>query len=71
MTLRERFIAALVARGSVVVNGRSDKVTTLTRPRREGTFYFVGRAGSLRFGRIYSRSLPCNDTFKNLLLNGE
>lgn len=66
MTLHDRFVAALIARGCVVVPSRSGKVTTLTKNGVE--FYFVGRSGSLRLGRVYTYSFPVNDRGKRALL---
>lgn len=65
-TLRDKFAAALVKRGSRQVEGRSQKFLTFTRD--DATFYFVGRAGSLRAGRSSSSSVPCSDKFKAHLL---
>jgi hypothetical protein len=67
-TLQERFIRALQARGSRRVEARTQKYVVLTRPIREGTFYYVGRNGALRMGRIATRTMPCSEQFKAALL---
>ena len=50
ITLRQRLIEALIATGrGTPVESRSRKYVTLKRP--DGSFYFVGPAGALRFGK--------------------
>lgn len=70
-TLQNRLVAALVARGfGTVVAGKSKKYITLKahlKERSEEHFY-VGKAGSLRLGRIYTESYPVPDAFKARLL---
>lgn len=65
-TLRDKFAAALIKRGSRQVEGRSSKFLTFTRD--DATFYFLGAAGSLRAGRTSSTSHRCSDKFKQHLL---
>ena len=70
MTLHDRFVTALIARGSQVV--KRGKYTSLTRNKRTSddkpTFYFVGSAGAVRVGRSATRSIPVSDSFKAALL---
>ena len=65
-TLKEKFSAALVTRGERLVKQtfRYDVYT-----RSAGGFYYVGRSGSLRFGRTVAGSVPCSDEFKSYLIN--
>jgi len=67
-TLRERFAAALIARGSEEVPSKSEKYLTFTRPAKPGTFYFIGVSGALRFGRTSGKSIAASDAFKSKLL---
>ena len=50
ITLQQRLVDAFVATGrGTIVESRSRKYITLTRP--DGTFFYVGKAGALRFGK--------------------
>jgi hypothetical protein len=66
-TLQQRLIEALIAtaRGTLV-ESRSRKYVTLKRP--DGSFYFVGKAGALRFGKTVSASIAAPEDFKRRLL---
>ena len=66
-TLQTRLVEALKAEGAVVVESRSSKYIVL---QTTGRFYFVGKAGALRWNRTKSGtgSLSCSDTFKEALL---
>ena len=65
LTIKDRLVAALTARGFREVEGRTRKYLTFTK---DGcSFYFVGAAGSLRKGRSVTDSHPA-DTFKAELL---
>jgi hypothetical protein len=66
-TLQQRLIEALIAtaRGTLV-ESRSRKYVTLKRP--DGSFYFVGPAGALRFGKTVSASIAAPEDFKRRLL---
>ena len=44
----------------------SRKYVTLKRP--DGDFYFVGKAGALRFGKSVTGSMAAPDDFKKRLL---
>jgi hypothetical protein len=67
ITLQQRLIEALIAtaRGTLV-ESRSRKYVTLKRP--DGSFYFVGKAGALRFGKTVTASIAAPDDFKRRLL---
>jgi hypothetical protein len=66
-TLQQRLVEALIAstRGTLI-ESRSRKYVTLKRP--DGSFYFVGPAGALRFGKTVSASIAVPDDFKRRLL---
>jgi hypothetical protein len=66
-TLQQRLIEALIAtaRGTPV-ESRSRKYVTLKRP--DGSFYFVGPAGALRYGKTVSASIAAPENFKRRLL---
>jgi hypothetical protein len=74
-TIHDRLVAALTARGETLVPGRSTKYTVLTRTKRDTGeslgFYFVGRAGALRFGRTVTESIPVPVSIRKRLLSGE
>ena len=67
LTLQQRLIEALIAtaRGTRV-ESRSRKYITLKRP--DGSFYFVGKAGALRYGKTVSASIAAPEDFKRRLL---
>ena len=67
LTLQQRLIEALIASGrGTPVESRSRKYVTLKRP--DGSFYFVGPAGALRFGKTVTASIAVPDDFKRRLL---
>jgi hypothetical protein len=65
-TMRERFIAALTSVGETRVK-QTFKYDVFTR--KEGGFYYIGRAGALRFGQNITDSIPCSSARKTQLLN--
>jgi hypothetical protein len=67
ITLQQRLIEALIAtaRGRLI-ESRSRKYVTLKRP--DGSFYFVGPAGALRFGKTVTSSVTAPEDFKRRLL---
>jgi hypothetical protein len=66
-TLQQRLVDALVATGrGTMVQNRSRKHVTLKRP--DGSFFYVGKAGALRFGKTVSGSIAAPDDFKRRLL---
>jgi hypothetical protein len=67
ITLQQRLVDALVATGrGTLIESRSRKYITLKRP--DGGFYFVGKAGALRFGKTVSASMAAPEDFKRRLL---
>ena len=67
LTLQQRLVDALVASGrGTPVTSRSRKCITLKRP--DGSFFYVGKAGALRFGKTVSDSIAAPDEFKQRLL---
>ena len=65
-TLQQRLVDALVASGrGTPVESRSRKYMTLKRP--DGTFFFVGKAGALRFGKSVAGSVAAPEDFKKRL----
>lgn len=67
MRLKDKFILALQRQGeNIVENARVVNYTVMTR--REGDYYFVGRAGALRAGRTVRSSVPVSSRRKEQLL---
>ena len=67
LTLQQRLIDALVASGrGTPIESRSRKYVTLKRP--DGSFFYVGPAGALRFGKTVADSMAAPDEFKQRLL---
>lgn len=66
MSIRDRFIAALTARGETRVDYPSDKYVAFTRA--QGGHFFVGKSGALRFGPTISGSMPVSARAKLDLL---
>lgn len=66
-TLQQRLVDALVATGrGTIVPSRSRRYVTLERP--DGSFFYVGKAGALRYGKTASGSIAAPDDFKRRLL---
>ncbi len=64
-TLQERFIAALTAERYERVKETHKYVVF----RRDAEYYYyVGKSGSLRFGRTVTSSIPVRNSFKAVLL---
>ncbi|MFO1152767.1 MAG: hypothetical protein U1E42_03735 [Rhodospirillales bacterium] len=67
ITLQQRLVDALVATGrGTAVMSRSRRYVTLRRP--DGSFFYVGRNGALRFGRSVADSVAVPGSFKARLL---
>ena len=67
LTLQQRLVDALIATGrGTIVPRRSRKYVTLTRP--DGSFFYVGPAGALRYGKTVTDSMAAPDDFKQRLL---
>lgn len=70
-TQHDIYVAALQVEGcQIVTNARTGKYTVLTRPKQAGTYYYVGSAGAVRFGRTVSGSLPISKVRKMQLVQG-
>jgi hypothetical protein len=68
ITLQQRLVDALVATGrGAPFAGRSSKYITLKRP--DGSLYFVGKNGALRYGKTISDSIAAPEDFKRRLLD--
>ena len=66
-TLQQRLVDALITSGrGTPVTSRSRKYVTLKRP--DGSFFYVGKAGALRFGKTVTDSMAVPDEFKRRLL---
>jgi hypothetical protein len=66
-TLQQHLVDALVASGrGTLVESRSRKYVTLKRS--DGSFFYVGKAGALRFGKTVTDSMAASDEFKQRLL---
>ena len=67
LTLQQRLVDALVTTGrGTIVQSRSRKYITLERA--DGSFFYVGKAGALRFGKTLTDSMAAPDEFKQRLL---
>ncbi len=67
LTLQQRLVDALVATGrGTIIESRSRRYVTLKRP--DGSFFYVGPAGALRFGKSVADSMAAPDEFKQRLL---
>jgi hypothetical protein len=66
-TLRQIFIAALIAKGERQVK-ETHKFVVFTKAT--GGYYYIGRSGSLRFGSTVANSIPASDRFKKELVDG-
>lgn len=65
-TMKEQFIAALLALGETEVK-RTFAFVVFTR--KAGGHYYIGRSGALRVGNTIASSIPCSDKFKEHLRN--
>ena len=67
-TLQQRLVDALVTSGrGTIVPIRSRKYITLERP--DASFFYVGKAGALRFGKTVADSMAAPAEFKKRLLD--
>lgn len=68
-TLQFRYLSALEMLGERVVRRtRKYVVVTRTGPAGPSGYYYLGNAGSVRYGRTYTESRAASDTFKAGLL---
>jgi hypothetical protein len=67
LTLQQRLVDAQVATGrGTIVPSRSRRYVTLQRP--DGSYFYVGKAGALRFGKSVTDSVAAPDDFRRRLL---
>ena len=71
MSKTQRIIDAILKMGAVERASKSSKYRTFTNPRRDGEFFFVGKAGALRAGRTSSNSISLGNMVERLILAGE
>jgi hypothetical protein len=64
-TLREKFEIALKDMGEMWLGETSCYVKY---SRKEGGYYYLGRAGALRYGPTIAASVPCSTRFREALL---
>lgn len=67
MTKAERVVTALLARGGKEVASKSRKYRQFTRTDKPEFFYFVGKKGALRTGRVASASISLEQIVPSLL----
>lgn len=69
-TLREKYIAGLLALGYVRVDSRSSKFEVFAK-KDSSMFFFVGKAGSLRFSGVkrVDSSVPASDRTKAVVIS--
>jgi len=65
MTQREKLVAQLTKQGYHEVASRSTKYVVLTKDNL--AFFYVGKAGALRYGRTVAESYP-RDNLRRALL---
>ena len=66
-TLQQRLVDALIATGrGTIIPSRSRKYVTLKRP--DGSVFYVGKVGALRFGKTVTDNVAAPDDFKRRLL---
>lgn len=70
-TLREKYIAGLLALGYAQIDSRSSKFEVFAKPGTPATFFFVGKSGSLRFSdvRRVDSSIPASDRTKAMVIS--
>lgn len=67
MTKTQMIIKGLELQGWKEVSSNSRKVKTFEDPKKGPKKLFVGKAGSLRYGRVFTQSIPVSETTKNYL----
>lgn len=70
-TLREKYIAGLLALGYVAVASQSSKFEVFTKVGASPTFFFVGKAGSVRFSSVkrVDSSVPASNATKAKIIS--
>ena len=67
MSKTQKIIDAILKMGAVERPSKSGKYRTFTNPRRNGEFFFVGKAGALRAGRASSKSISLESMVGRLI----
>lgn len=65
--LQDRLLEALLKSGETVVKQLTGCIVV---SRKKGGYYYIGKAGSLRFGETRQSSIPCSIKLRQVLLNG-
>ncbi len=65
LKLQDRLLSALLKLGETEVKRLTGCIVV---SRKEGGFYYLGKAGSLRFGQTRSGSISCSKSKYNKLL---
>jgi hypothetical protein len=65
-TLRDRYVAALLARGCIQIASTSRRYVIFEAA--DHTRYYLGKNGSLRVGRTIADSVPVGDRQRQFLL---
>jgi hypothetical protein len=70
-TLREKYIAGLLALGYARIDSLSSKFEVFTKAGSSATFFFVGKSGSLRFSTVrrVDSSVPASDRTKIAIIS--
>jgi len=63
---RELIILYFKEYGGEEVPSRSDKYVTLTNPKHEGEYHFIGKNGAIRWGTNVSTSISMVDVWPHL-----
>ena len=66
-TKTEKMIELLLKEGCKEIESNSRKYRKFINPRVVDKFYFVGNAGGVRRGRIYTKSISCTEFFSGML----
>lgn len=67
MTLQDRIIEKLKARGCQELQSSSSKYRKFTHPKYADRFYWVGKAGALRVGRTVGESVSVSAAVHKML----
>ncbi len=70
-TLREKYIAGLLALGYAQIDSRSSKFEVFAKPGTPVPFFFVGKSGSLRFSNVarVDSSVPASASTKSKIIS--
>lgn len=70
-TLREKYIAGLLALGYARIDSLSSKFEVFTNPDLPLPFFFVGKSGSLRFSTLkrVDSSIPVGGCTKAIIIS--